>query len=91
MAEPAAFCRAVMHEYERQWSRATGHGVRHPLRLKMERLKLWCDEVCAPAEFTSRLEQAEASDDDGTALLAEELLPLWRDVLAGKPLPFETA
>ena len=79
-----------MHEYERQWSRASGHGVRHPLRLKMEQLKVWCDDTCSQADFTRRLEEAETSPDDGTALLAEELLPLWRDVLAGKPLPFET-
>ena len=36
-----------MHEYERQWLRATGHGVRHPLRLKMERLQSWCDTITA--------------------------------------------
>ena len=78
-----------MHEYERQWSRAGGHALRHPLRLKIERLKAWCDTACSPADFTLRLEQAEVSEDDGLALLAEELLPLWRDVLAGKPLPFE--
>ena len=79
-----------MHEYERQWSRASGHGVRHPLRLKMERLKAWCDDACSASDFLQRLQDAERSDDDGVALLAEELLPLWRDVAAGKPLPFET-
>ena len=71
-----------MHEYERQWSRATGHGVRHPLRLKMERLQTWCDETCTPADFEARLGQARQSDDIGTALLAEELLSLWRAVPA---------
>jgi hypothetical protein len=89
MPEPRAFCRAVMHEYERQWSRATGHGVRHPLRLKMERLQTWCDETCTPADFEARLVQAKQSDDIGTALLAEELLGLWRAVTPGDipPLP----
>jgi hypothetical protein len=80
MPEPQAFCRAVMHEYERQWARATGHGVRHPLRLKMERLKSWCDETCSTTDFEARLVQAEQSDDIGTALLAEELLALWKAV-----------
>ncbi len=90
MHEPTGFCRAVMHEYERQWSRATGHGVRHPLRLKMEHLQGWCDETCSADDFEARLVAAETSDDDGLALLAEELLPLWRTVRAGGVLPFET-
>jgi hypothetical protein len=75
-----------MHEYERQWAGATGHGVRHPLRLKMERLKNWCDETCTPADFEARLITAEQSEDIGTALLADELLALWRAVPhAGPP------
>jgi len=89
MPEPTAFCRAVMHEYERQWSHSSGHGVRHPLRLKMERLKAWCDDSCSAVDFQARLEAAESSDDDALALLAEELLPLWKLVLAGGRLPFE--
>jgi hypothetical protein len=89
MQEPTAFCRAVMHEYERQWSRATGHGVRHPLRLKIERLQAWCSEACSAEDFETRLKAAEQSDDAGLALLAEELLPMWRAVQAGHPLPFE--
>jgi hypothetical protein len=90
MPEPTAFCRAVMHEYERQWSHASGHGVRHPLRIKMERLKVWCEESCSADDFDARLSDAEQSDDDALALLAEELLPLWRTVRAGGSLPFET-
>jgi hypothetical protein len=77
-----------MHEYERQWSRSSGHGVRHPLRLKMERLKAWCDESCSAADFESRLSEAQRSEDVGQALLAEELLPLWQRVRAGGALPF---
>jgi hypothetical protein len=76
-----------MHEYERQWARATGHGVRHPLRLKMERLKSWCDETCTPPDFEARLIEAQQSDDVGSAILAEELLPLWKTVSAGGTLP----
>jgi hypothetical protein len=76
-----------MHDYERQWSRATGHGVRHPLRLKMERLRSFCDETCAPADFEARLVEATQSDDIGTVLLADELLALWRTVRAGGSLP----
>ena len=80
-----------MHEYERQWSRATGHGVRHPLRLKIERLQAWCDEGCSPEDFEQRLLQAQSSDDPGEELLADELLGLWRAVRAGAALPFEQA
>ncbi|HYW88479.1 MAG TPA: hypothetical protein VFB50_11950 [Chloroflexota bacterium] len=88
MQDPQAFCREVMHEYERQWSRTSGHGVRHPLQLKMEHLKTWCDQACSPDDFEARLNEARGSDDIGQALLAEELLPLWRTVSAGGRLPF---
>ena len=91
MQQPQAFCQAVMHEYERQWSHAGGHAVRHPLRLKMEQLKRWCDQSCAADDFDVRLNQALESDDVGLALLAEELLPLWRSVRTGGPLPFRGA
>jgi hypothetical protein len=77
-----------MHEYERQWSRATGHGVRHPLRLKMERLQAWCDDSATPDEFEAHLIRSQASDDVGEELLADELLPLWRAVRSGSALPF---
>jgi hypothetical protein len=87
MPEPAAFCRAVMHEYERQWSHAGGHAVRHPLRLKMERLKGWCDDTCSVEEFEQRLTTACQSEDVGESLLAEELWPLWRTARSGQPLP----
>ena len=80
-----------MHDYERQWSRAAGHSVRHPLRLKMERLQTWCDNACTPDEFEARLLQSQQSDDVGEELLADELLPLWRAVCAGGALPFEQA
>lgn len=76
-----------MHEYERQWSRAGGHALRHPLRLKMDRLSDWCGQSCSREEFEQRLLEAEKSDDVGLALLAEELLPMWRSVSAGAPLP----
>jgi hypothetical protein len=77
-----------MHEYERQWSRGGGHAVRHPLRLKMERLAAWCGETDTPEAFEHRLEQALHDDDVGQALLAEELLPLWRAAKASRSLPF---
>ncbi len=44
-----------MHEYERQWSRATGHSVRHPLRLKMERLQALCESGVSADEFEALL------------------------------------
>jgi len=88
MQEPQGFCKAVMHEYERQWSRAGGHAVRHPLRLKMEQLRGWCDQACSAADFDTRLTEARQSEDVGQSLLAEELLPLWRSVRAGSALPF---
>jgi hypothetical protein len=77
-----------MHEYERQWSRGGGHAVRHPLRLKMERLAAWCGESDDPEAFERRLEQARRADDIGQALLAEELLSLWRAAESGGALPF---
>ena len=88
MREPRAFCQAVMHEYERQWAAAGGHAVRHPLRLKMEHLRSLCDVSCTADDFARRLEEASRSDDPGESLLAQELLPLWRDVAAGGRLPF---
>jgi hypothetical protein len=88
MPDPRAFCRAVMHEYERQWSRGGGHAVRHPLRLKMDRLTGWCDESYSPAEFERRLQEASRSEDVADALLADELVPLWRTVREGGSLPF---
>ena len=78
-----------MHEYERQWSRAAGHSVRHPLRLKMERLQSWCNESLTPEDFEARLREKQSSDDVGEELLADELLPLWRAVRRGAKLPFE--
>jgi len=67
-----------MHEYERQWSRAGGHAVRHPLRLKMELLKSWCQQSWTAEQFEATLHAAQASEDIAQALLAEELLPLWQ-------------
>jgi hypothetical protein len=89
MQPPQAFCRAVMHEYERRWSRAAGHSVRHPLRLKMERLQAWCDDACSTEEFEARLLASQNSADVGEELLADELLPLWRAVCSGAKLPFD--
>jgi hypothetical protein len=78
MQDPQAFCRAVMHEYEHQWSRATGHGVRHPLRVKMEHLQVWCDQACSSDDFEARLLEAASADDPGLSLLAQDLLSMWR-------------
>ncbi len=91
MQAPRAFCRAVMHEYERQWSRATGHGLRHPLRLKMQMLAAWCEQDWTGADFAARLVAGEQSDNAQEALLAGELLSLWRTVSAGGRLPFPGA
>lgn len=77
-----------MHEYEQQWSRASGHAVRHPLKLKMERLQAWCEESPEAASFEARLQQAQSSDDLGECLLAEELKPLWHTAREGRRLPF---
>ena len=87
--QPRAFCRAVMHEYERQWSRAAGHSVRHPLRLKMECLQTWCEDALSASEFEARLIEKQQSSDIGEELLADELLPLWRAVCSGGKLPFD--
>ena len=78
-----------MHEYERQWSVAAGHGVRHPLRLKMERLKAMCDCALTPDEFEAELLAIQQSDDVGDELLADELLGLWRAARSSGRLPFQ--
>jgi hypothetical protein len=78
-----------MHEYERQWLRAAGHSVRHPLRLKMERLQSWCNDTIQAEEFESRLVEKQQSSDVGEELLADELLSLWRTVRSGGRLPFQ--
>ena len=88
MSEPQVFCRAVMHEYERQWSRGGSHAVRHPLRLKMARLGEWCERVGSPDDFEQRLQVAAQSEDVADTLLADELLPLWRATRATGHLPF---
>ena len=88
MQQPNAFCRAVMHEYERQWSHTSGHSVRHPLKLKMERLQAMCDEACTPEDFEAKLLERQNSSDIGDELLADELLPLWRAVRSTGKLPF---
>ncbi len=88
MVEPRTFCCEVMHEYERQWSLAAGHAVRHPLHLKIERLKRWCEESASPDAFEEQLDRAERSDDPGEALLASELRPIWLSARSGGPLPF---
>ena len=67
-----------MHDYERQWSHASGHGVRHPLRLKMDVLSGWCGDACSAADFEAKLRAGLASEDIGTALLAEELTARWQ-------------
>jgi hypothetical protein len=79
-----------MREYEQQWSRASGHGVRHPLRLKMSALEELSagPDVSTPTGFTATLDAALKSDEPGAALLAAELRPLWAATLAGDPLPF---
>ncbi len=91
MQQPRVFCRAVMHEYERQWSHAAGHSVRHPLRLKMESLQAWCDDAITPDDFEAKLLHCQSSEDIGEELLADELLSWWRTVRAGGKLPFEQA
>jgi len=77
-----------MHEYERQWSQASGHQVRHPLRLKMDRLKEWGDQQPSADELERLLREGAKSDDIATALLAEELSPWWELAKAGQPLGF---
>lgn len=91
MADARTFCVNVMHEYERQWSHAGGHAVRHPLRLKIARLQEWCGQEPDTEAFEQQLEDACRSEDPGAALLAGELLPMWRQVRAGGKLPFTGA
>jgi hypothetical protein len=54
----------------------------------MQRLQAWCDETCSADDFEARLVRCEQSEDAGEALLAEELLPMWKSVRGGGKLPF---
>ena len=49
------------------------------------------DPAQPPGQDRYRYDAFINSSGDGAAWVAEELLPLWRDVLAGKPLPFEVS
>lgn len=83
MLDPVAFCEAMLRRYEQEWSVASGHSLRHPLRLKMEAVRNWRDTPCDPEGLEERLVRAQDSDDLGMALASAELLPLWRTRVTG--------
>jgi hypothetical protein len=78
MAEVAQFLADALAEYERQWSEALGHQQRHPLRLKIERIKELSARGLAPADFERLLAGGVQAEEPGLAMLYLELLPRWR-------------
>jgi hypothetical protein len=78
VAEVAPFLAEVLADYERQWSEALGHQQRHPLRVKMERIKELAARGLAPADFERVLSGGVQSEDPGLTMLCLELLPRWR-------------
>ena len=79
------FCRTIMHDYERQWTRAQGHAQRHPLRIKMLQLESMIDGALSDAEFEARLNAGASGDDWELGLLCTDLAPRWRAAREGQP------
>ena len=83
MAEVASFLADALADYERQWSEALGHQQRHPLRLKIERVKELSARGLPPADFERVLAVGVQSEDPGLTMLCLELLPSWRARVSG--------
>jgi hypothetical protein len=78
VAEVTRFLAEALADYERQWSEALGHQQRHPLRLKMERIKELAARDLGPTDFETVLADGAHSDNPGLAMLCLELYPRWR-------------
>jgi hypothetical protein len=70
---PETFCELLMADYERQWALAAGHQERHPLRLKMERLREVMEQVHAGADLSRIVAEGRQSEDPALCLLSEEI------------------
>ena len=78
MAEVTGFLADALADYERQWAEALGHQQRHPLRLKIERIKELAARGFESADFERLLADGLDSDDPGLAMLCLELYARWR-------------
>lgn len=81
---PAEFCRAIMHDYERQWAEAMGHAQRHPLRVKIVRMEELLGRELTAEDFERLLAEAVTGDDWELSLLCADLEPRWRAALSGQ-------
>jgi hypothetical protein len=82
---PEEFCRAMMHDYERQWTLAQGHAQRHPLRIKMDQLEALMQHKMGQEDFERILIEGASGDDWELGLLCADLEPRWRAARDGKP------
>jgi hypothetical protein len=82
---PMELCRAIMHDYERQWTSAQGHAQRHPLRIKMQQLEALMQREPDEAELERIFAEAADGEDWELGLLCADLEPRWRAALAGQP------
>ncbi|MCC7105313.1 MAG: hypothetical protein IT307_09240 [Chloroflexi bacterium] len=62
-----------MADYERQWALAAGHQERHPLRLKMERLRDVIEQLRAGADLSRIVADGRQSEDPALGLLCGEI------------------
>ena len=84
---PMEVCRAMMHDYELQWTLAQGHARRHPLRIKMQQLEALMQRSPSEAELERIFAEAVSGDDWELSLLCGDLEPRWRAVQAGETPP----
>lgn len=82
---PIELCRAIMHDYEQQWTSAQGHARRHPLRIKMRQLEALMQRAPSEAELELIFAEAASGDDWELSLLCGDLEPRWRAAQAGQP------
>ena len=75
---PMEVCRAIMHDYEHQWTLAQGHARRHPLRIKMQQLEALMQRSPNEAELEQVFADAASGDDWELSLLCGDLEPRWR-------------
>ena len=81
---PMDVCRAIMHDYELQWTKAQGHAQRHPLRIKIKQLEALMQRKPDEAELERILTEAADGDDWELGLLCADLEPRWRAARVGQ-------
>jgi hypothetical protein len=79
------FCRAIMHDYERQWTLAQGHAQRHPLRIKIHQLEVLMSRSLTDEEFSQVIQDGQRGDDWELGLLCADLEPRWQAARLGEP------